>query len=171
VSLKLKKLLFVLCITIVAVSCLKSNDQRTCAYPVITKTAPAAEQDSLKAWLDSNNIEAVKHPAGFYYKIIQPGTGSDTMTLCSEILINYSGTYIDGRPFDSGNEKYFVLGALIEGWRKGIPLIKKGGQIKLFLPPSLAYGPDGYVENGQVIIPPNTQLIFDVTLLDYSPGF
>jgi FKBP-type peptidyl-prolyl cis-trans isomerase FkpA len=167
----LKKLLFLLCITIVAVSCLKSNNERTCAYPVITKSAPAAEQDSLKAWLDSNNIEAVRHPAGFFYNIIQPGTGSDTMTLCSEILINYSGTYIDGRPFDSGTEKYFVLGALIEGWRQGIPLIKKGGRIKLYLPPSLAYGPDGYEEGGQVIIAPNTRLIFDVTLLDYSPGF
>ena len=167
----LKNVLFVLCVTIIGVSCLKSSNERSCAYPQVNVTAPQAEQDSIAAYLDSNNIEAAHHPAGFYYKIINPGTGTDTMLLCSEILIDYQGHFKNGQEFDKGTDVYLVLGALIEGWRKGIPLIKKGGQIILFLPPSLAYGPEGYVENGQVIIPPNSQLIFDVTLLDYSPGF
>jgi len=167
----LKNLFFLLCITIVAVSCLKSNNQRTCAYPVVTKSAPQEEQDSLKAWLDSSHISAVKHPSGLYYQIVNTGTGSDTMTLCSEILINYTGQFKSGQVFDQGENVYLVLGGLIEGWKRGIPLIKKGGEIKLYVPPSLGYGNEDYNPNGSVGIPGKSTLIFTVKLLDYTTGY
>lgn len=153
-----------------AVSCLKSNSEKTCAYPSSNKIAPQQEQDSLKAWLDSNQISAVRHPAGFYYQIVNPGSGTDTMTLCSEILINYTGKFINGQTFDQGTNVYLVLGALIDGWKKGLPLIKKGGEIKLYIPPSLAYGSQDYAPNGVVAIPGNSTLIFEVKLIDYLPG-
>jgi len=55
----------------------------------------------------------------------------------------------------------WTLSSLIEGWKIGIPLIKKGGRIKLIIPSALAYGCTGYAS-----IPPNTPLYFDVTLTD-----
>ncbi len=167
----LKTLFFVLFITIVGVSCLKSSE-RTCAYPVRTITAPQAEQDSIVAYLDSNNIVAEHHPSGFYYKILNPGEGLDTMLLCSEILIDYKGQLKNGQVFDEANEAYLVLGALIEGWKKGLPLIKKGGEIILFIPPALGYGAEDYKnQNGVVVIPGNSMLIFNVKLRDYTPGY
>ena len=167
----LKNLFFVLCIIIVGVSCLKSGD-RTCAYPVRTIVAPQSEQDSIVAYLDSNNIEAQHHPSGFYYKIINPGEGIDTMSLCSEILIDYKGQFKNGQVFDEGTNAYLVLGPLIEGWKKGLPLVKRGGEIILFIPPSLGYGSDDYKnENNVVLIPGNSILIFNVKLKDYTPGF
>jgi FKBP-type peptidyl-prolyl cis-trans isomerase FkpA len=167
----LKSFFFVLCISVVALSCLKSGE-KTCAYPIVNITAPEAEQDSIEAYLDSNDIEAVRHPSGFYYKIINPGTGTDTMRLCSEILIDYKGRFKNGQVFDQGTGVYLVLGALIEGWKKGIPLIKKGGEIKLFIPPTLGYGhQDLKNENDVVVIPANSMLIFDVKLTDYSEGY
>src|SRR5215212_4578553 len=135
----LKNLFFVLCITVAGVSCLKSGE-RTCAYPVQNITAPEAEQDSIEAYLDTNNIEAQHDPSGFYYKIVNPGTGTDGMKLCSEILIDYKGQFKNGQIFDQATNAYLVLGALIEGWKKGIPLIKTGGEINLYIPPSLGYG-------------------------------
>jgi FKBP-type peptidyl-prolyl cis-trans isomerase FkpA len=167
----LKNVLFVLCVTIVGVSCLKSNE-RSCAYPQINVTAPQAEQDSIAAYLDSNNIQAAHHPAGFYYKIINPGTGTDTMLLCSEILIDYQGKLKNGQEFDKGTDVYLVLGALIEGWKKGLPLIKKGGEITLFIPPSLGYGSEDYKNsNDVVVIPGNSMLIFNIKLKDYTQGY
>lgn len=167
----LKNVFFVLCVTIIGVSCLKSGE-RTCAYPQKTIIAPKAEQDSIAAFLDSNHIQAELHPAGFYYKIINPGTGSDTMLLCSEILIDYKGQLKNGQQFDSGTDVYLVLGALIEGWKKGLPLIKKGGEITLFIPPSLGYGYQDYKNSdGVVVIPGNSMLIFNVKLKDYSQGY
>jgi FKBP-type peptidyl-prolyl cis-trans isomerase FkpA len=61
----------------------------------------------------------------------------------------------------------FVLGTLIDGWKIGVPLIKKGGQIRLYIPPSLGYGSSDVRDNqGRVIIPGNSILIFDITLID-----
>lgn len=167
----LKTLFFVLCVTTVAVSCLKSGE-RTCAYPQRTIIAPQSEQDSIKAYLDSNDIQAEHHPAGFYYKIINPGTGVDTMLLCSEILIDYQGQFKNGQEFDKGTDVYFVLGALIEGWKKGLPLIKKGGEITLYIPPSLGYGSQDYLNSENVVvIPKNSMLIFNIKLKDYTQGY
>jgi FKBP-type peptidyl-prolyl cis-trans isomerase FkpA len=159
-----------LLVSIIAVSCLKSKEDSSCPYRNVTTTAPANEQVSVKAYLDSNGIhDAVQHPSGFYYKILTQGSGTDTVELCSQILITYKGTLKDGTVFDQQNNVIFVLGSLIEGWKKGIPLLKKGGQIKLYIPPSLGYGnTDVRDDSGQVVIPANSMLIFDVTLTDYS---
>jgi FKBP-type peptidyl-prolyl cis-trans isomerase FkpA len=170
----LKNVFFVLLITIAGVSCLKSGENsRTCAYPVQNITAPQSEQDSIKAYLDTLHIEAQHHPSGFYYNIVNSGSGSDSMKLCSEILIDYRGQFKSGQVFDQATDAYLVLGALIEGWKKGIPLIKKGGEINLYIPPSLAYGSADLTDKntGAVIIPGNSMLIFNVKLKDYTPGY
>ena len=167
----LKNLLLILCVTVIGVSCLKSGE-RTCAYPQRTIIAPQAEQDLLAAYLDSNHIQASHHAAGFYYKIINPGTGTDTMLLCSELSIDFKGQLKNDSVFQEGNDVYVVLGGMIEGWKLGIPLVKKGGEIKLFLPPSLAFGYADYSDqNNKVLVPANSIVIYTVKLKDYTQGF
>ena len=169
INMMLKYLSGLLLIALVAASCLKNNDDAGCPYTNTSITAPAAEQDSIKAYLDSNDIEAVRHPSGFFYQIVESGTGTDTVDLCSQILITYKGMLRNGTVFDKGDNVIFVLGSLIEGWKKGIPLLKKGGSIKLFIPPTLGYGSEDLRDNTyQVVIPANSMLIFEVKLLDYT---
>ena len=50
---------------------------------------------------------------------------------------------------------------MIPGWTEGLKHIKKGGKIKLVIPPALAYG-----KTGVPGIPANSTLVFDVELLD-----
>ena len=164
----LRIILSLLCVAVFAASCLKSSDTGTCPYGTTSVNAPQAERDSIEAYLDTNNIEAQEHSSGFYYQIVSEGSGEGTPGLCSEITINYSGRLKNGSQFDSQNGVRFILGSLIEGWKKGIPLIKKGGQIKLFIPPSLGYGNNPVTNNGQVVIPPGSMLIFDITVIDYT---
>ena len=57
------------------------------------------------------------------------------------------------------NTADFMLNGVIPGWTDGIPLIKQGGRIHLYIPPSLGYG-NRAVES----IPANSILLFDVTL-------
>jgi len=166
----LKNLIVLICVAVFAVSCLKKGDSG-CPYPSNNFTAPQSEQEALATYLDTNGIIAVKHPSGFYYNITDPGTGTDSVGLCSLVQVAYEGRLINGTVFDSSDGIVFTLGGTIEGWRKGIPLLKKGGKMKLYIPPSLAYGDmDRRDQNEQVVIPGKSILLFDVTLQDYSPA-
>jgi FKBP-type peptidyl-prolyl cis-trans isomerase FkpA len=130
--------------------------------------APPAEQQVIADYLAANNISATKHSSGFYYQISQQGTG-ESPNNCSSVAINYIGKLSNGTQFDKGTNVVFTLGSLIEGWQKGLPLIKRGGKIMLYIPPALAYGSTDVKEpNGTVVIPANSILIFEISLLDFQ---
>jgi FKBP-type peptidyl-prolyl cis-trans isomerase FkpA len=82
--------------------------------------------------------------------------------LCANVVIYYQGKLIDGTTFDqTGNTAVtFAMSNLITGWKLGLPLIKAGGKIKLYLPPSLGYG-----NSVSGNIPANSILIFEITLV------
>ncbi len=151
----------ILAIIVILSGCNKNKEQ-TCPYIDPNITVPAAEITALETYLASKNItNAVKDPRGFYYTITTPGTGA-TAGLCSSIGIYYAGKLTNEVVFDqtTGSPRTFTLGQLIPGWIKGIPLIKAGGRILLYLPPSLGYGNQ---PNGN--IPANSILIFDIDLI------
>ena len=111
---------------------------------------------------------AKKTESGLLYKVEKEGTGeapkdSDT------VVVNYKGTLTDGTVFDNsydrGEPLSFRLDGVIPGWTEGLKHIKKGGKIKLVIPPALAYG-----KNGVPGIPANSTLVFDVELLDVKPA-
>ncbi len=168
-----KGIILILCVAVVTASCLKSENKKTCPYQQSSVIAPAAEQLSLDTYIDTNNIDAVKHPAGFYYKIITPGNGTDSIRLCSQIQLSYKGKLVNDTIFDQSNNVVFVLGAVIDGWKKSIPMIKRGGEINLYIPPSLGYGNTDVTNKntGKVIIPANSILLFNVKVTDYDAGY
>jgi FKBP-type peptidyl-prolyl cis-trans isomerase FkpA len=105
-----------------------------------------------------------KTESGLLYQVEKVGTGeapkdSDT------VVVNYKGTLADGTEFDNsysrGEPLSFRLDGVIPGWTEGLKHIKKGGKIKLVIPPELAYG-----KTGVPGIPANSTLVFDVELLD-----
>ena len=157
-----RTLLCLLCVCLYASSCFKKNDGCGTEDNVV---APSSEQKSIKAYLDSNNITATLNQSGFYYSIISQGSGS-TPNLCSRITVSYKGQLTNGTVFDRETDQIFTLGDLIDGWKKGMPLIQSGGEIRLYIPPSLGYGSAGSRDNnGNVVVPPNSILIFDIDLI------
>jgi FKBP-type peptidyl-prolyl cis-trans isomerase len=95
------------------------------------------------------------------------GTGS-TALLGDTVSVIYTGSFLDGRVFDSnvgGNPLIFRLGAgqVIPGFEQGVVGMRVGGTRRLTIPPSLAYGSSG---NGP--IPPNTTLRFEVGLISIA---
>lgn len=146
-------------------ACIKEQD---CPYKTSTKVAPVSEEQVLANYLSTNNITATRHSSNMYYEIVSTGAGSNPGP-CSSILIKYSGSLTNGSIFDAQDGQLFTLGSLIEGWKIGLPLIKKGGHIRLYIPPSLGYGSSDVKDNnGTVLIPGNSILIFDIELYDFN---
>ena len=103
-------------------------------------------------------------PSGLQYQVIKEGTGK--IPKASEtVTTHYRGTLIDGTEFDSSYKRNeptsFPVNGVIKGWTEALQLMKVGSKWQLFIPASLAYGPQGA---GQ-LIGPNATLIFEIELL------
>jgi len=110
--------------------------------------------------------------APFSQTDLRVGTGTEAVA-GRTLTVHYTGwLYAPAQPeqkgqqFDSsvGRAPFsFVLGGgrVIQGWERGVPGMRAGGQRRLVIPPELAYGAQGAPG-----IPPNSTLVFDVELLD-----
>ncbi len=139
-------------------SCIKSDSLTPC-----TNKTPASEDAQMVSYANTNGLAMVKHASGMYYQITNQGTGVFP-TASSKVFVTYTGKLLNGNTFDSQSDASrtgFNLGNLIEGWRVGLPLIQKGGSIKLLVPSSMGYGCSGYAT-----IPGNSILYFEISLVD-----
>jgi FKBP-type peptidyl-prolyl cis-trans isomerase FkpA len=122
----------------------------------------AAEDEFLST---NGKREGVKTTeSGLQYEIIQ-NTEGEKPKKDSVVRVNYTGTFLDGRPFDSSSEEggaYIPLENVIPGWTEGLMLMSPGSVYRLYIPSELAYGKDGI----QGVIPAYSTLIFVVELID-----
>jgi hypothetical protein len=109
-------------------------------------------------------------PSGLQIETIKPGTGA-TPGPNDMVLVEYEGRLLDGTVFDAsakqGGPAALPVSGVIPGWTEALLQMKKGGSYRLWIPPELAYGPQGA---GNGVIPPNSVLDFDVTLVDVAPN-
>ncbi len=112
-------------------------------------------------YLADNNIDALEDPSGLRYVITTEGTGPKPK-LSNTVVVNYTGTFLDGTYFDgtTTTPATFPLLNLIAGWQIGFQLLPEGSSAVLYIPSGLAYG-----KTGSGPIPPNTNLIFEVELI------
>ena len=122
-----------------------------------------SEKPAMVTYCNAKNINYLEHTSGLLYQIMDAGTGTVTPTTTSLVTVQYVGKLLNGSTFDSSVTPFTSgLSQLIDGWKIGIPLIKKGGKIKLVIPSALGYSCTGYPP----IIPGNSPLFFEVSLLD-----
>ncbi|BDQ11351.1 FKBP-type peptidyl-prolyl cis-trans isomerase [Sediminibacterium sp. TEGAF015] len=136
-----------------AISCGKTEDSGCTPVPV------ANEKAAMVKFCTDNNINYTEHASGLLYQIMSPGTGA-ALDANSTVAAIYTGKFLNGVTFEANaTPATFGLNQVIEGWRIGIPLINRGGRIRLIIPSALAYS---CVGRGS--IPPNTPLYFEVTV-------
>ena len=160
----IKKLIFLFSVSVTLAACSKSTSNSRCGYVESSVTAPASEIATLQAWINTNHPAAIKDSSGFFYEITSVGTGG-TANICSHVIIKYSGYLIFTSPLFKFDEALtpitLSLGSLIIGWQKGMKLIKAGGSINLYIPPTLGYG-----ASASANIPANSYLLFNIQLVD-----
>lgn len=107
---------------------------------------------------------AVKTGSGLVFRSLVDGKGPKPAASAT-VKVNYEGTFIDGKIFDSskknGGPISFPLRRVIKCWTEGVQLMRVGGKAQLVCPPSIAYGERG----APGAIPPNSTLVFEVELL------
>jgi FKBP-type peptidyl-prolyl cis-trans isomerase len=91
----------------------------------------------------------------------QEAKAGDTVTVLYTGAVAATGIVFQSTQ-DTGQPVSFSLNQVITGWKNGIPGMKVGGERRLLIPAAEAYGPNPPAGSN---IPPNADLVFDVTLL------
>ena len=145
--------------------------------PAETKTQTESDQtavqdDSVSSLATPNLVlnQMVTTGSGLQITKTAEGSGAAVTAVGSNITVNYTGMFADGKAFDSSIDKTFGhvaplpltigVGQVIKGWDEGLMGMKVGEKRHLVIPPALAYGPKGYGP-----IPGNATLTFDVQLV------
>ncbi|MCX6256487.1 MAG: FKBP-type peptidyl-prolyl cis-trans isomerase [Bacteroidia bacterium] len=123
------------------------------------------EMKLLADYLKKANITVKPTASGLYYIETKKGKGARAVP-GKTITVHYTGSFIDGRVFDSSlerNEPFsFELGkgSVIKGWDEGIAMMCEGGKATLIIPSPLAYKDK---QTGPVA--PFSTLIFEIEIL------
>lgn len=129
---------------------------------------PAGQAQQTASTTDQTTVQA---------QDVTVGTGTQAVP-GSIVSVLYVGKLTNGTVFDSSaahnNQPLtFTLGdqSLIPGFQIGVNGMKVGGERLMAVPPTLGYGTQDVKDaNGNVIIPANSTLVFDVKLVNVQAG-
>ncbi len=139
----------------------------------------AKDTVTIDAYLKEKNIVAKTTPSGLRYLITKPGKGPNVKP-GQQVSIHYAGYLMNGKYFDTSIEKVAkeqnlnrpgpfqpiqlsaATGQVIPGWDEALLLMNKGSKMMVWIPSTLAYGPNKRSED----IIENSILIFEMELVD-----
>ncbi|MCF8405467.1 MAG: FKBP-type peptidyl-prolyl cis-trans isomerase [Bacteroidales bacterium] len=102
-------------------------------------------------------------PNGVHYIVIEKGSGIRP-TAKDTVVFNAVGVFPDGTVFEDSFKKgqpiINITSNLIPGLNEAMQLMPEGSKWRIFIPSALGYGTAGLPN----LIPPNTALVFDITL-------
>jgi FKBP-type peptidyl-prolyl cis-trans isomerase FkpA len=139
------------------------EDQRKVMEPLMKKQqeeaakAQAAEATLIQDYVQKNMPKATKTASGLYYEVLTEGQGANAAK-GQQVEVKYRGTHLDGNKFDEGTYPLVLgSGGAVPGFEEAAGLLNKGRKIRVLIPSSLGYGPQG---NGP--IKPFEPLVFEM---------
>lgn len=156
-------------IMIVFSSCLKRpnltpTNAIDCSIPRVQDSLKLVDDSIIHKYIADSSLMMDSTATGLFYAISDTGTGNYPL-IDATVTVKYKAYLTNGFVIDQtvrDATATFGLERLILGWQYGIPLIKKGGKIKLIVPSRLAYGC-----STNYGIPPNAVVIFDIELINF----
>jgi FKBP-type peptidyl-prolyl cis-trans isomerase FkpA len=117
----------------------------------------------IEKFIAKSDIKYERSESGLYYFIENVGEG-DLIKFNDEVSFTYTGKLLNGKTFDGMHKRTpvtYEVSKLIEGWKEAFMYLKKGGKVKLIIPPTLGYGDHDLPD-----IPPHSILVFDIEIID-----
>ncbi|WP_428328748.1 FKBP-type peptidyl-prolyl cis-trans isomerase [Mucilaginibacter sp.] len=157
-------LLVLLLLSACFIGCKKTNDG-----VAIYKAQAAVDDKIVSNYLKTNGIpELHVDTSGVCYKIDTLGSGNDLYTSSTQVTVGYVGSLLTtGKVFGQTDKFHpsYTLGSVILGWQLGIPQVKKGGTVTIYLPSRYAYGPYAQPNLG---LPAHAILIFTIKVYNVT---
>ena len=136
-------------------------------FLVLTSCSTYSDQEiqdfdsKISSYIKKNKLKFIKSSSGLYYHLKKNGEGKFILYTDS-VSITYSGFLLNGKRIDFQKAPLnFAVRDLIAGWKEVLLMCKKGSEIKMILPPTIAYG-----NNILDDIPQNSILKFDMKVWD-----
>ncbi|MDR2915660.1 MAG: FKBP-type peptidyl-prolyl cis-trans isomerase [Tannerella sp.] len=115
-----------------------------------------------------------------YYKVLEAGTGTDTIRYTSTVSCYYKGSFVAGYPeydiekgdvfdqrlFNDGSPYTFTPNSVIAGWKTALQNMVKGDKWEIWVPYQLGYGRSDYEKSGAAVIPGYSTLVFELEVVD-----
>ncbi len=115
------------------------------------------------AWVGAGSLRGETTATGVQIRTIKAGTG-DPIKATDGAIIEYEGRLADGTVFDSTEGRGpagMIPSQVIPGMSEALQKMQEGGRYTIRIPSDLGYGPAGA---GEGKIPPNSELVFDVSV-------
>ena len=165
----MNKVLFLLIILSIVIGCEHNpgdSSEESIIQDNVNKNKVVAK-DNVKQGDKMTEENFIETGTGLKYIDIKVGDGASP-SIGQKVTVHYTGKLANGKKFDSSLDRNrpfsFVIGVgqVIKGWDEGVMSMKVGGKRKLIIPSDLGYGARGAGN----VIPPNSELHFEVELLD-----
>ena len=139
----------------------------------VAKRAPAVPLSPEDAFLAKNRKlrGVVVTASGVQYRVLKPATGPHP-TGTDVALVNFDGKLVNGAGFDKSTQPTpLPVAGVVPGFSEALKLMAKGETLRVWIPSRLAYGAQEQRDDqGKVVIPANSILVFDIELIDFQPA-
>ena len=138
--------------------------------PATAKPAVAANNGIIPLPLNpilppAQRVCGTKTTSGVSFTMLRPATGPVPAEE-DYVLVNYIGYLAaTGAVFDQGMHATFPVAGVIPGFSQGLQMVPKGGIARFCIPAAMGYGAQAAGP-----IPANSDLVFQVELVDYKTG-
>jgi FKBP-type peptidyl-prolyl cis-trans isomerase len=145
----------VICFSIFVSSCSDLGGEQSLSFEEQLKKDTTA----IGSFLRSKNISTLKDATGVRFVIDSLVSGFPPRNT-NTVKIKYVGRFLSGTIFDQG----VITGSVnsfVSGFQVGLSLLPEGSKGRFYIPSGYAYG-----TSGTTGIPANSNLMFEITLLD-----
>lgn len=154
-------------------------------YKVMAALACAAILAACGGGSSDNSTVTTPLPPQPAFTIIEdaqsPGSGTTVSKAEDLVTVHYTGYLYDETKADKKGAKFesseggaaaaVTLGygtSRLLGWDQGLIGMKIGGKRTLLIPATMAFGAGGYVKDGKTLVPANTAVVYEMTMLSIT---